>query len=86
MTKTESVTGGRKVARKTPQVPALPGMTPLGIKPQPESVGDFKSRIAAIMRQRETGAECSIVGGPRADACVVRKEKTYGYNAWEVKK
>jgi hypothetical protein len=43
--------------------------------PQPESVADFKQRIAIMMRERETGKRYSIVGGPRADVCVVRKTK-----------
>jgi hypothetical protein len=43
---------------------------------QPESVADFKQRIAIIMRQRETGKKYSIVGGPRAHECVVRKTLT----------
>lgn len=52
--------------------------------PQPESVSDFKQRIAIIMRERETGIKYSHVGGPRADACVVREgAPTYGYNRWE---
>ena len=30
--------------------------------PQPESVADFKQRIAIIMRERETGKKYSIIG------------------------
>ena len=51
--------------------------------PQPESVADFKQRIAIIMRERETGKKYSMVGGPRADECVTRKSKTYGKNDWD---
>jgi hypothetical protein len=42
---------------------------------QPESVADFKQRIAIMMRERETGKKFSIVGGPRTDECLVRKNK-----------
>jgi hypothetical protein len=37
------------------------------------TTGDFKARITAIMRQRETGKQWSLVGGPRAHKCVLRK-------------
>jgi hypothetical protein len=37
------------------------------------SVADFKSHIAMIMRERETGKRYSVIGGPRAHECVVRK-------------
>jgi hypothetical protein len=39
---------------------------------QPESIADFKHRIALIMRNREGGAHYSIVGAARPDSCVVR--------------
>jgi hypothetical protein len=44
------------------------------IKPQPESVADFKQRIAKLMRERETGKKFSVIGGPRADDCVKKKQ------------
>lgn len=40
---------------------------------QPESVADFKHRIAIIMRERETGKRYSIIGAARSHPCVVRK-------------
>ena len=48
-----------------------------------ETTSDFKARIALLMRQRETGKTYSIIGAPRAHPCVVRKQKTYGRNAWD---
>jgi hypothetical protein len=48
-----------------------------------ETVSDFKSRIALLMRERETGKTYAIVGASRAHSCVVRKSKTYGRNAWD---
>lgn len=54
-------------------------------RPQPEPVADFKTRIAQMMRERETGKSYEIVGAPRANASVVRKTKTYGRNHWEAK-
>jgi hypothetical protein len=45
---------------------------------QPDTVADFKHRIAIIMRERETGIKYSIIGGPRADDCVVRKPHCSG--------
>jgi hypothetical protein len=39
---------------------------------QPESVSDFKARIAIMMRERETGKVYSVMGASRADKCVVR--------------
>ena len=42
---------------------------------QPESVSDFKQRIAIMMRERETGKKYSVMGGPRADDCVVRENR-----------
>ena len=42
---------------------------------QPESVSDFKARIAIMMRERETGKKFSVMGGPRAHPSVLRKEK-----------
>lgn len=41
-------------------------------RPQPESVADFKHRIAIIRREIETGKKYSVIGGPRAHECVVR--------------
>jgi hypothetical protein len=41
-------------------------------KPQPESVADFKARIAIMMREHETGKKFSMVGGPRANESVLR--------------
>lgn len=35
--KLEPIARGKKPAKRTPQVDALPGMTPLGIKPKPEA-------------------------------------------------
>jgi hypothetical protein len=35
---------------------------------QPESVADFKHRIAVIMRERETGKRYSIIGASRRPA------------------
>lgn len=58
MTKTNKATGGGKAPR---------------ILPQPESVADFKQRIAIIMRERETGHKYSIIGGPRAPEGCVRQ-------------
>jgi hypothetical protein len=52
---------------------------------RPESVADFKARLALLMRERETGNQQSVAGGPRANKCVVRTEKTYGYNHWDKK-
>jgi hypothetical protein len=43
------------------------------ILPQPESVSDFKSRIARMMRERETGQRYSVIGAARAHPCVVRR-------------
>jgi hypothetical protein len=43
------------------------------IQPQPESVSDFKARIALMMRERETGKTYSMVGASRAHECVIRK-------------
>jgi hypothetical protein len=48
-----------------------------------ESTADFKERIARMMRERETGHTYSVIGGPRAHECVVRKTKTYGRNHWD---
>jgi hypothetical protein len=48
-----------------------------------ESVSDFKTRIALLMRERETGNKYAITGASRAHECVVRKTKTYGRNAWD---
>jgi hypothetical protein len=42
-------------------------------KPQPESVADFKQRLAIMMRERETGKRYSIIGAAPAHPCVVRK-------------
>jgi hypothetical protein len=45
------------------------------ILPQPESVADFKARIAIMMRQRETGQtdnRYSVIGAAHAHPCVVR--------------
>jgi len=42
---------------------------------QTETVSDFKARIAIMMRERETGKKYSMVGGPRAHECVVRKNR-----------
>jgi hypothetical protein len=42
---------------------------------QPESVSDFKARLAQMMRERETGKKFAIVGASRAHECVVRKTK-----------
>jgi hypothetical protein len=50
--------------------------------PPVESVKDFKARIAALVRQ-QTGEPEVIEGAKRSHPCVVRKEKTYGYNAWD---
>jgi hypothetical protein len=60
MTKTKSSkTGERKAAR---------------ILPQPESVADFKQRIALIMRNRDgSGKVYSMVGASRAPECCVRQ-------------
>jgi hypothetical protein len=43
---------------------------------QPESVADFRQRIAIMMRERETGKKFSMVGASRAADCVVRKPHT----------
>jgi hypothetical protein len=40
-----------------------------------ETVADFKSRLALMMRERETGKKYSVMGGPRAHDSVVRKPK-----------
>lgn len=40
-----------------------------------ETVSDFKQRIAIIRREIETGKRYSLVGGPRAHSCVVRKAR-----------
>lgn len=37
-----------------------------------ETVSDFKTRIALMMRARE-GRPCSVLGAAHADPCVVRK-------------
>jgi hypothetical protein len=37
---------------------------------QPESVSDFKARLAQMMRERETGKNFSIIGASRAHECV----------------
>jgi hypothetical protein len=50
---------------------------------QQETIADFKARIALLMRERETGEKCSIIGAARSHSCVVRKTKTYGHNHWE---
>jgi hypothetical protein len=42
---------------------------------QPESMADFKHRIALLMRNREGGAQYSIIGAAPADPCVVRKAR-----------
>jgi hypothetical protein len=42
-------------------------------QPQPESVSDFKARIALLMRQQETGKTYSVPGASRAHPCVVRQ-------------
>jgi hypothetical protein len=39
---------------------------------QPESVSDFKARIAQLMRERETGKQFSVIGAARSHECVVR--------------
>jgi hypothetical protein len=39
---------------------------------QPESVADFKARIALMMRERETGKRYSIIGAARSHPCVTR--------------
>jgi hypothetical protein len=38
-----------------------------------ETVSDFKARLAAIMRERDTGKRFSVIGGPRAHESVVRR-------------
>lgn len=52
---------------------------------QPESVSDFKARIAIMMRERETGKKYSVMGGPRAHESVVR-ENGYDPNNEEAAK
>ena len=42
---------------KTPQVPALPGMSPLGMKPEPATTPSLQSRIAALERVAEAASE-----------------------------
>jgi hypothetical protein len=37
-----------------------------------ESVADFKARLALLVRQRDTGNNYSIIGAPRAPACLRR--------------
>jgi hypothetical protein len=37
-----------------------------------ESTGDFKQRIAKMMRERETGKKYSLIGAAPAHPCVVR--------------
>ena len=50
------------------------GKAPRGILPQPESVADFKQRIALIMRNRDgSGKVYSMVGASRAPECCVRQ-------------
>jgi hypothetical protein len=39
---------------------------------QPESVADFKARIALMMRERETGKRYSVIGAARSHPCVTR--------------
>jgi hypothetical protein len=51
-----------------------PTIADLQYKPG-ETVADFKQRIAIMMRERETGKKYSVVGGPRAHSCVVRKRR-----------
>lgn len=46
-----------------------------------ETMADFKARIAALMDGKPGGEAYQIRN--KAHPCVVRKEKTYGYNAWE---
>jgi hypothetical protein len=38
-----------------------------------ETVADFKQRLAALIRSRETGKRYSLVGAARAPECVLRK-------------
>jgi hypothetical protein len=45
---------------------------------QPESVADFKQRIARIMRERETGKRYSLVGAAPSDPCVTTDLTTRG--------
>jgi hypothetical protein len=40
---------------------------------QPESVSDFKSRLALLMRQRETGIQYTVLGARPSHQCLVRK-------------
>jgi hypothetical protein len=43
-------------------------------RPPAETVADFKSRIALMMRnQNNEGKVYTVAGGPRAHECVVRK-------------
>ena len=49
---------------------------------QPESVADFKARIAKIVREQQ--GDNPAIGKPvRDNPCVWKGPKTYGYNHWE---
>lgn len=48
---------------------------PLKLK-QPESVADFKHRLARMARERETGKRYSIIGAAPSHPCVVRVLRT----------
>jgi hypothetical protein len=41
---------------------------------QPESVVDFKARLALLMRQRETGIQYTVLGAKPSDKCVTREQ------------
>jgi hypothetical protein len=41
-------------------------------RPQPESVADFKHRIARIVRERETGKKYSIIGAAPTPPALLR--------------
>jgi hypothetical protein len=43
--------------------------------PQPESMADFKHRIALLMRNKEGGKIYSIIGAAPSDPCVIREKK-----------
>lgn len=42
---------------------------------QPESVADFKARIAKMIRERETGHKYSVIGAPRPSPCLLRPKR-----------
>jgi hypothetical protein len=67
--------GDSKRSKSTPQSTDVDRSVVFERPVGPELVSDFKKRIAAIKRFQDTGEVYSVIGGPRAHSCVVRRPK-----------